>query len=107
MLAGRIMILIAVGFGAIGPAASVASAQQTETAGRLVSPDGKLALSVEGQALLMWDVASGRLLMRFSFNTDIVSFGFAPDGAQVFTVGGDGKRRHWNVRTGQLLSTSE
>jgi WD40 repeat protein len=100
------MILIAIGFGAAGPAALLAGAQEIEADDRLISPDGELALSAEGRALSLWDVASGRLLMRLSVDSDIAFFGFTPDGAQVFAVGSDGKRRLWDVRTGRLLSPS-
>ncbi|MFY9610031.1 MAG: hypothetical protein WAU45_15610 [Blastocatellia bacterium] len=78
------------------------------------SPDGRLLASMgfEGNAIKLWEVASGRLLRQLesaipSMGTSSMTrpFRFSPDGRALIAVA-DGKVKRWEVETGRELSST-
>lgn len=69
------------------------------------SPDGRLILVAE-QTLSLWDTGTGGEVRKLDGHpAPTISCGFAPDGTEVFAVGGDKSVRFWEVTTGKALQT--
>jgi WD40 repeat protein len=74
------------------------------------SPDGSLlAVALEGQAIKLWDVASGEVLRTFADQVDEATFSiaFSPDGTLLATGLHSGMVRLWDVASGQITGTLE
>jgi WD40 repeat protein len=79
-----------------------------------VSPDGRLAVTTQihspdspledGADLWLWDLASGRLVRRFTGHTrGVRCTTFSPDGRLLLSGAGDGTMRLWDVDAGTQL----
>jgi WD40 repeat protein len=69
------------------------------------SPDGGRLATIGGDAVQVWDVHSGELLMGpLRLNTLVVSVRFSPDGKQLVTAGNNGVACVWDAATGYQLS---
>ena len=78
------------------------------------SPDGKkIAACGDGNIALIWDVASGKELVRLEghkaelFNGGIRSVSFSPDGKRIVTGGCDCTIRIWDTDSGKELKKLE
>ena len=71
------------------------------------SPDGRrLATSTLNQKALVWDAATGQLLLTLSGHTGGVgAVAFSPDGLHLATASEDGTARVWNIGPDQELLT--
>jgi WD40 repeat protein/serine/threonine protein kinase len=73
------------------------------------SADGKrLAAAFQFQWITVWDLASGSVIVQFSQEPDLTSFGaiaFSPDGTALAASLYSGTVRLWDARTGQLRAT--
>jgi WD40 repeat protein len=68
-----------------------------------LSPDGKLAASVWGQSIYVWDVAAAkRLHDSGGHQSSVTRLAFTPDGKQLISVGGS-TMRAWDTGTGREL----
>jgi WD40 repeat protein len=69
------------------------------------SPNGRRVLTWEwGEAAILWDADSGRLLARL-FHDGVVRFAaFAPDGRAAATLCDDNRIRVWDAADGRLLA---
>jgi WD40 repeat protein len=68
-----------------------------------ISADGKKALSgSEDQTVRLWDVATGRELLRLrSVNEEILGVAISPDGREAATAVKDGTVRLWDLESGK------
>jgi WD40 repeat protein len=73
------------------------------TAQRVLSPDGKLALTLAGDTLLVWDTATGRLIRSLHMRSAVASFSFSPDASRIVVIGKDNRRWIWDAVTGRLI----
>ena len=68
------------------------------------SPDGRRLVTGSSTPVL-WDLATGRLLRKFSVHTGVIlGAEFSPDGRTLASGGSDGTIRLWNPETGKLLA---
>jgi RNA polymerase sigma factor (sigma-70 family) len=54
-----------------------------------LSPDGQTLAAVAGQSVAFWDISTGRLTRRLTFERDMHCLAFAPDGKAVAVGGQD------------------
>jgi WD40 repeat protein len=67
------------------------------------SPDGKFVASLAADALFVWEIASGRIVLDFPAHTSLaVSVTFSPDGSKIATSGRDGAAI-WDPTSGDPL----
>src|SRR2546426_895639 len=67
------------------------------------SPDGKrVATGADGGAFL-WDVTTGKLVVRLKSEGHVQSIAFSPDGKTVLTGGTEKTAHLWNSATGEPL----
>jgi WD40 repeat protein len=78
------------------------------------SPDGRLlaSMGIDGSAIKLWEVASGRLLRQFEIGISAMGasamtrpFRFSADGRTI-TVVSDAKVRRWETETGRELNST-
>lgn len=68
-----------------------------------ISPDGRRALSAAADAVLLWELATGRLIRRFQANAErVMSVAFSSDGRRVFSACSH-CIRVWDLETGREL----
>jgi hypothetical protein len=68
------------------------------------SADGRRLLGIEGAAFRLWDVDSGRILIRLQVPETFVTFAaLCPDGRLGFTGDGEGNLRYWDLETGMQV----
>jgi WD40 repeat protein len=119
--AGKVVLLTAGSVASTAPA-ELSSARggealhvlPTHALGGALSPDGKLALTLDAKKVLMvWDVASGRRLTVFRAHSRhslgggvllTVSFKFSPDGKLVLSSDTAGYGYVWTARSGCVLN---
>ena len=71
-------------------------------------PDGRtLALGLEGGAVELLDLSTGRRRTLGRQETGVIAVEFSPDGATLATGGVDGKVMIWDVPSGQVRETFE
>jgi WD40 repeat protein len=97
------MVALSFAVGALAQQREGVEAEQT-AAQRVVSPDGKLALTRDGNTLKVRDVVTGYLIRTLHMPSGIASFSFAPDGSHIVVVGHDNRSRLWNIITGRLVN---
>jgi WD40 repeat protein len=69
-----------------------------------LSPDGKYAVTVGGQAIRYWDLAAGKLIRTFGENNNgFWSVVFSPDGKSI--IAGGNKIYIFDVNTGKLSAS--
>jgi WD40 repeat protein len=69
------------------------------------SPDGKRLLTAsEDHTARIWDVATGRELMRLNHDSKVWQAHFSPDGRLIVTASGDNLARIWDAATGRPLA---
>jgi WD40 repeat protein/serine/threonine protein kinase len=72
------------------------------------SPDGRFALSTDGDTLRLWDISSGKCLRNFEGHTSSVqSASWSPDGLFALSGSRDKTLRLWEVPSGKCLRTFE
>jgi WD40 repeat protein len=71
----------------------------------VLSPDGRLAASIDGAGVLLWSVESGRLLRGFYPHWARLIYGveFSPDGALIAAATGNGTLSVWELASGRYL----
>ena len=71
-------------------------------AGGALSPDGRLAASVQEEIIYVWDVATGTDRLKLVGHTNSVkTVAFAPNGRTLISGGSDGAVRVWDLHTGK------
>lgn len=75
------------------------------TAQRVLSPDGKVAVTLGGDALKVWDTGTGRLIRALQTGSGVAAFSFTPDGSHIVVVGRDNKRTLWELATGRRVDS--
>lgn len=69
-----------------------------------LSPNGNLlAVIEEDESVLLWNFREGKPAWNNQLQDSALTAGFSPDGASLFTSGGDNWVREWDVSTGRLL----
>ena len=69
------------------------------------SPDGRLALTADGEgALRLWSAQTGGLVRTLRYRAPIAAAGFGHEGKLVFAGGGSGVRI-WRTATGDLIAS--
>ncbi len=70
------------------------------------SPDGAKLAAVEDRAVVVWDLASRRELLRLSGHRGVITaVAFSPDGALIATSCADTMTRIWDAHDGRPLTT--
>lgn len=69
--------------------------------GFALSPDGRTLAAAAGKSAAFWDLATGRLTRRLSFNRDVHCLAFAPDGKAVAVAGEDCVGHLFNLASGK------
>jgi serine/threonine protein kinase/tetratricopeptide (TPR) repeat protein len=73
-----------------------------------VSPDGRLALSSGGDAMVrLWDIATRRELYRFAHSGMVWSVAFSPDGRRALSASHDQTVGYWDLTSGKAIFRSE
>src|SRR5581483_5517682 len=70
------------------------------------APDGKTLATVIDSRLVLWDVATGREVRRFTGTGPVLYYDFSPDGKALVASTGDGTIVVFEVATGRLLPAS-
>jgi WD40 repeat protein len=71
------------------------------------SPDGRrLASGSVDKTVSLWDVRTGRQLLRMQVPGAVTSVTFSPDGKTLTSREADKTVREWDAATGKLLKTS-
>jgi uncharacterized caspase-like protein len=66
------------------------------------SRDGNRLISAVGEAMLLWDVATGREIRTFKGHSDVInSISFSPDGSYIASGSSDKTVVLWDVATGR------
>jgi WD40 repeat protein len=78
-----------------------------ETSGGLssavLSPDARTVLAAGGEALELWDVATGEMLHTFGIRLSaVVAVALSPDGTKVLSGSNDNTIKLWDAATGRL-----
>ncbi len=69
------------------------------------SPDSqRLATATGDNAALVWEVATGRELIRLPHSSSVYSASFSSDGSRILTASIDGTARLWDATTGVPVS---
>jgi WD40 repeat protein len=72
------------------------------------SPDGRrLASGSADRTVALWDVQTGRQLLRMNVMTGVTGLTFSQDGKTLTSRGADQTVREWDVATGKLLKQSK
>src|SRR5262249_49859388 len=70
------------------------------------SPDGRVVVACQGQALHVWDLAKNRELHQWPGHAGAVEeVRFSADGKRLISTGRDHTARVWEPATGKLLQT--
>ena len=70
----------------------------------VISPDGRLALSGSGNAVRLWDLASGKEIRTFTGHVGkVTSVAFSPNGRFVLSGCWDGTWKLWDLATGRVV----
>jgi WD40 repeat protein len=86
---------------ASGGAANPAVIQARANSVASISPDGKVLLTIDGPALTLTDLETGKRLNESAGHTGVLKEAFfARDGSEVWTRGADSHVRRWNATTG-------
>ncbi|MBC7961781.1 MAG: WD40 repeat domain-containing protein [Steroidobacteraceae bacterium] len=72
--------------------------------GIAVSPAGDLlAVIEEDNSVLLWNIRENRVAWRNELDESAMSARFSPEGASLYTAGGDNWIREWQVSSGKLI----
>lgn len=70
------------------------------------SPDGKhLAAAIQNKmhGIMIWDIASKKLVKNIPHSDDVVAIDYSPDGLRIVGGGMDSKAYVWDAQTGKIL----
>src|SRR5262249_40587063 len=68
-----------------------------------LSRDERLAATVNGNVVAVWDTQNGRVLATFEHEDDVGSATFSPDGQRLLTGSKDGIARLWDLTSKRVL----
>lgn len=69
-----------------------------------VSPNERTMLSASSDdSLIHWDIATGQILRRFQYNSDLTFVAFSPDGQTAISGGRDATPVIWDLKTGDII----
>jgi WD40 repeat protein len=69
------------------------------------SPDGRwLATASRDKTARIWDIATGRPVLKITHRKDVSAVALSPDGRWLATASRDKTARIWDTATGKMLS---